>query len=257
MRNEDGYVDSSRICRGNTDTVSDSGIVVARGQDTGGASTRTGRIEGLADTGYGSEALQRRAEKAQTGQTEESRESEAMKGVQILPSCPVDSRHLLPSVSAIYFLLCGDECLYVGKSINLQYRWHTHEKLSEVEDLTGLRVAWKPVPESCLDTIEREMVAALRPRYNYNLMPQPLKLSQSSVTVNEEGKLLTTWQVAERLGVHRSRVQVLIREGRLPARLYGKVYLVDEKDLEQVSDRKPGRPPKTKETTKKTKGKQK
>lgn len=56
--------------------------------------------------------------------------------------------------------------------------------------------------------------------------------------------LLTTAEVAERLGVHRSRIQVLIKEGRLPAKLYGKVYLVDEKDLKLVSDRKPGRPPK-------------
>ena len=56
--------------------------------------------------------------------------------------------------------------------------------------------------------------------------------------------LLTTAEVAERLGVHRSRVQVLIKEGRLPAQQYGKVYLVDEKDLKLVETRKPGRPPK-------------
>ena len=56
-------------------------------------------------------------------------------------------------------------------------------------------------------------------------------------------KLLTTAEVAERLGVHQTRVQVLIREGRLPAQRFGKMFLVDEKHLKLVADRRPGRPP--------------
>jgi excisionase family DNA binding protein len=56
--------------------------------------------------------------------------------------------------------------------------------------------------------------------------------------------LLTTSEVADRLGVHRSRVNVLIKEGRLPAQRFGKVLLVEEKDLKLVENRKPGRPPK-------------
>lgn len=57
-------------------------------------------------------------------------------------------------------------------------------------------------------------------------------------------KLLTTAEVAERLGVHRTRVNVLIQEGRLPAQRFGRAYLVQEKDLHLVSDRRVGRPPK-------------
>lgn len=57
-------------------------------------------------------------------------------------------------------------------------------------------------------------------------------------------KLLTTAQVAEQLGVHRTRVNVLIKEGRLPAQKFGRAYLVQEKDLQLVSDRRVGRPPK-------------
>ena len=55
-------------------------------------------------------------------------------------------------------------------------------------------------------------------------------------------KLLTTAEVAQRLGVHRSRVNVLIKEGRLPAERFGRVLLVNEKDLPLVEKRKPGRP---------------
>ena len=57
-------------------------------------------------------------------------------------------------------------------------------------------------------------------------------------------KLLTTAQVAERLGVHRTRVNVLIKEGRLPAQRFGRAFLVLEKDLQLVSERRVGRPPK-------------
>jgi len=56
--------------------------------------------------------------------------------------------------------------------------------------------------------------------------------------------LLTTAEVADKLGVHRTRVNVLIQEGRLPAKRFGRAFLVEEKDLELVADRKTGRPPK-------------
>jgi excisionase family DNA binding protein len=54
--------------------------------------------------------------------------------------------------------------------------------------------------------------------------------------------LLTTAEVAERLGVHRTRVNVLIKEGRLPAQQFGRAYLVKEEDLKLVENRKTGRP---------------
>jgi excisionase family DNA binding protein len=54
--------------------------------------------------------------------------------------------------------------------------------------------------------------------------------------------LISTSEAAERLGVHITRVQVLIREGRLPAQKIGGTYVVDEDDLKLVADRKPGRP---------------
>jgi len=54
--------------------------------------------------------------------------------------------------------------------------------------------------------------------------------------------MITTAEAAARLGVHRSRVNVLIKEGRLPAQRFGKIYLIDEKNLRLVASRKPGRP---------------
>jgi excisionase family DNA binding protein len=54
--------------------------------------------------------------------------------------------------------------------------------------------------------------------------------------------LISSAEAAVRLGVHITRVQVLIREGRLPAQKIGRTYVVDEDDLKLVEDRKPGRP---------------
>ncbi len=56
--------------------------------------------------------------------------------------------------------------------------------------------------------------------------------------------LLTTPQVAERLGVSVRRVQALIHDGRLPSQQFGRDHLIRESDLTLVADRKPGRPSK-------------
>lgn len=60
-------------------------------------------------------------------------------------------------------------------------------------------------------------------------------------------RLLTTAEAAAQLGVHRTRVHVLIHEGRLPAERFGRAYMIKESDLKLVEDRKPGRPPKLKD----------
>jgi excisionase family DNA binding protein len=55
-------------------------------------------------------------------------------------------------------------------------------------------------------------------------------------------KLLTTKEVAARLGVTVTRVQQLIAAGSLPAEKMGRDYFIKEDDLKLVADRKRGRP---------------
>lgn len=59
------------------------------------------------------------------------------------------------------------------------------------------------------------------------------------VTTNTQ---LTTLQAAERLGISPRRIRVLITTGRLPAQRLGRDWLIDERDLAAVRERKPGRP---------------
>lgn len=57
-------------------------------------------------------------------------------------------------------------------------------------------------------------------------------------------KLLSTPEVAARLGITLARVQQLIWKGRLPAQKVGRDYVIQEGDLRLVANRKPGRPSK-------------
>ena len=58
-------------------------------------------------------------------------------------------------------------------------------------------------------------------------------------------ELLTTKEVAEKLGVSMRMVQLLIQSGRLPAQKFGRDYMIKEKDLKLVGNRKVGRPRKS------------
>jgi excisionase family DNA binding protein len=57
---------------------------------------------------------------------------------------------------------------------------------------------------------------------------------------------ISTKQAAEKLGISVLRVQQLIWQKRLPAQKIGRDYIIDEKDLKLVENRKPGRPAQSK-----------
>ena len=54
--------------------------------------------------------------------------------------------------------------------------------------------------------------------------------------------LLTTKEAAERLGITPRRVIAMIQAEQLPAEKFGRDYMIKEKDLKLVEDRKVGRP---------------
>ncbi len=56
-------------------------------------------------------------------------------------------------------------------------------------------------------------------------------------------KLLSAKQAGKILGVNDSRVRQLILAKRLPAIKIGDSWVIQEKDLKFVANRKPGRPP--------------
>lgn len=58
--------------------------------------------------------------------------------------------------------------------------------------------------------------------------------------------LYTTKEVAEKLGISRQRVHILIKDGRLKAQKFGRVWLVPESAIDNIgpSTKRMGRPPK-------------
>jgi excisionase family DNA binding protein len=61
---------------------------------------------------------------------------------------------------------------------------------------------------------------------------------------SERGKLLSTAEVAERLGLSQRMVQLLIKEGEIPAfRASIRVWRVREADLEEYIRQRSNRPP--------------
>src|SRR5688500_6139984 len=63
-------------------------------------------------------------------------------------------------------------------------------------------------------------------------------------------KVIGTTEAAKRLGVNPSRVRALIDAGRLKAQKIGREYAINPSDLKAVRKRKPGRPRKSRKTTK-------
>lgn len=57
-------------------------------------------------------------------------------------------------------------------------------------------------------------------------------------------KTLTTPEAADRLKVTPRRVRALIEAGKLPAKQYGRDWIINESDLQLVEERRPGRPAK-------------
>ena len=56
------------------------------------------------------------------------------------------------------------------------------------------------------------------------------------------GKVLTTREAGKILDVNASRVIQFILAGRLPATKFAGVWMIQERDLDKVKDRRPGRP---------------
>jgi excisionase family DNA binding protein len=66
---------------------------------------------------------------------------------------------------------------------------------------------------------------------------------------------LTTQEAAEKLGVTAGRVRQMIVDGQLPATKLGRDNIIKEADLSLVEDRKVGRPPNDKVSSKKKQSK--
>jgi len=89
-----------------------------------------------------------------------------------LPSLSLANRSALPPCLAVYFALEGDHVLYVGRSVNLQQRWITHHRYSQLKGLNNVRIAWLECSDpSLLPEIEAALIEYFQPSLNGELIP--------------------------------------------------------------------------------------
>jgi hypothetical protein len=89
-----------------------------------------------------------------------------------LPSLPLTDRSQLPVCPAVYFALDGDRVLYIGRSVNLQQRWITHHRYSQLKGLNNVRIAWLECSDpSLLPEIEAALIEYFQPSLNGELIP--------------------------------------------------------------------------------------
>ena len=85
-----------------------------------------------------------------------------------LPCLPLSDKNKLPSCAAIYFALSTQgRALYIGRSINIRERFRRHHRLSLLEALGGVRIAWLEESNSlALQRIETALIKCFNPPLN-------------------------------------------------------------------------------------------
>jgi excisionase family DNA binding protein len=173
-----------------------------------------------------------------------------------LPFVMMSEMPYLPACGGIYFAIEDDrEVVYIGQSVNIRYRWRTHHTQSYLCDLSNLddarryRLAWLIIEDLEERTsAERAFVRRFRPRLNdtFNHDEKP-KMEFSSAPFSREKEMLTTKEVAERIGVKYTTVMLWIREGKLIGVVRketprGHYWLIPESSIAGIKKRSQGRP---------------
>lgn len=87
-----------------------------------------------------------------------------------LPSVAMSQADELPPARSIYFVLDGNEILYIGQSIRLSQRWdfsRSHHILPKLFERTSWRIAWLECSEdTLLDGIELALIDHFNPPLN-------------------------------------------------------------------------------------------
>ncbi len=84
-----------------------------------------------------------------------------------LPRVLFSELYDLPKVSGIYLALASDnDVLYIGQAKNINKRWESHHRKSDLERFNCTQVAWLPSQEEVLNITERDALLQFRPLLN-------------------------------------------------------------------------------------------
>lgn len=85
-----------------------------------------------------------------------------------LPSVPLSERGTLPNHPAIYFAMSqSGDVLYIGRAVSLCKRWSSHQRLLQLEEMGGVRIAWLAVLNgNVLPGLEGVLIDRFKPSLN-------------------------------------------------------------------------------------------
>lgn len=129
-------------------------------------------------------------------------------------------------LSAVYFLICRGEVVYVGQSTNLASRIGGHG------DKEFDQVVFLPVGRSRLDAVENEWIEKLRPRYNRTAWGAPLR---NKPCYTAEKILLTPAQAAAKSGIDLCYILDRCRRGFLGQEMSPYSWLILPEELKKLT----------------------
>ncbi|MHC5747346.1 MAG: ribbon-helix-helix domain-containing protein [Nostoc sp.] len=94
-----------------------------------------------------------------------------------LPSLPLNERSHLPKCSAIYFVMQGEDVLYIGKTTNLAQRLTAHNRQKQFTKLSSdICIAWLECNDTkLLKQIEEALIDLFKPLLNGTTNPDASK----------------------------------------------------------------------------------
>ena len=117
-----------------------------------------------------------------------------------LPSVPLSAHGELPECSAIYFVLDGNQVLYIGKAEKLRKRWSNHHRYKQiVKTAETPAIAWLEVKETTiLKDIEKSLITYFQPKLDRKKIPKNLKQPRTTVSLDEPYyEVLNLWAKKE------------------------------------------------------------
>ncbi len=135
-----------------------------------------------------------------------------------------------------------------GRTLSVPYSWFPRLLMGTPQERKNCRiwggsVSWEELDED----ISIEALLAGKPdssAFAHEYWAQhPEDDPRSSLSVSSNVELSIT-EAAKRMNISRQRLTVLVQQGRIPARRFGKQYLIRASDLNRLAERKAGRPQK-------------
>lgn len=170
-----------------------------------------------------------------------------------LKSIPLQDRHLLPSVSGVYFVFYNGKIEYIGISKNIFQRWQQHECCIYLESPPKCRLAWFVIEnDKEREKTEKDLIEKFQPRINIQNISRRIEATKKifvrekpvknqSKSENKESvltrevftvrELAQKFKVAKRVALKWCEQGLLPNAKKMPSGFGFDIWLIPESDF--------------------------